>query len=103
MTTQPPFKTLGVITFSTCGSHGRELFRVNPGVPILEAMEHASILLHCAKALSLDAALEREHGERYAWASHYLGEMGKAVIDDLTQGVLSGASGAGVAMPGCGR
>ena len=90
MTTQPSTKTLGVVTFSTCGSQGRELFRVNSGVPILEAMEHASILLHCAKVLSLDAALEAEGGERYAWASHYLGEMGKAVIDDLTQGMLGG-------------
>ncbi len=54
-------------------------------------MEHASLLLYCAKALSLDAALESD-GERYAWVSHYLGEMGKAVIDDLTQGMLRGAS-----------
>ncbi|MCU1741695.1 MULTISPECIES: DUF3077 domain-containing protein [Pseudomonas] len=91
MTNPPSNKTLGVITFSQCGSQGRELFRVNPGVPMLEAMEHASLLLYCAKALSLDAALESD-GERYAWASHYLGEMGKAVIDDLTQGMLRGAS-----------
>ncbi|NWA07940.1 DUF3077 domain-containing protein [Pseudomonas gingeri] len=91
MTTSSPIKTLGAVTFSSCGSQGRELFRVNADVPILEAMEHASILLYCAKALSLDAALETD-GERYAWASHYLGEMGKAVIDDLTQGMLREAS-----------
>lgn len=91
MSNPPSNKTLGVITFATCGSQGRELFRVNPGVPILEAMEHASLLLYCAKALSLDAALEVD-GECYAWASHYLGEMGKAVIDDLTQGMQRGVS-----------
>jgi len=48
-------------------------------------------LLYCAKTLSLDAALESD-GERYAWASHYLSEMGKAIIDDLTQGMLRGES-----------
>ncbi|SEI10955.1 DUF3077 domain-containing protein [Pseudomonas asplenii] len=88
MSTSPPIKTLGAVTFSTCGSQGRELFRVNGDVPMLEAMEHASLLLQCAKALSLDAALDAKDGERYAWAAHYLGEMGKAVIDDLTQGML---------------
>ncbi len=29
-------------------------------------------------------------GERYAWASHYLCEMGKALVDDLNQRMLSG-------------
>jgi len=38
-------------------------------------MEHASLLIYCAKALSLDAAMESDD-ERYAWASHCLGEMG---------------------------
>ncbi|UUQ64502.1 DUF3077 domain-containing protein [Pseudomonas fuscovaginae UPB0736] len=87
-----PATTLGVTTFSQCGSQGRELFRVNPDVPILEAMEHASVLLYCAKALSLDAALESD-GERYAWAAHYLSDMGKAIIDDLTQGMLARVAG----------
>lgn len=27
--------------------------------------------------------------DRYAWAAHYLGEMGKAVVDDLANGMLS--------------
>lgn len=91
MTRSPSNKTLGVVTFAVCGCQGRELFRVNPDVPILEAMEHASLLLACAKALSLEAALDAD-GARYAWASHYLSEMGKAVIDDLTQAMLREAA-----------
>ena len=91
MNNPPPIKTLGVITFARCGENECDLFRVNPDVPIQEAMEHASNLFHCAKHLALDAAME-ENGQRYAWASHYLCEMGKAVVDDLTQRMLSPAS-----------
>ncbi|WP_082934459.1 DUF3077 domain-containing protein [Pseudomonas sp. DR 5-09] len=35
-----------------------------------------------AKALAEDAAFIRET-DRYAWAAHFLTEMGKAVIDDV--------------------
>ncbi|WP_339434753.1 DUF3077 domain-containing protein [Pseudomonas orientalis] len=86
----PPLnKTLGVITFSTCGKHPNRhrLFRVNSGVPIREALEHASELLHCSKMLALDAAMDNS-ADRYAWAAHYLGEMAKAVVDDLANGML---------------
>ena len=34
------------------------------------------------RSLALDAALDK-NCERHAWASHYLCDMGKAVIDDL--------------------
>jgi len=87
MNDQPSIKTLGVITFARCGVNERDLFRVNPDVPLREAMEHVSNLFHCAKHLALDAAME-QNGQRYAWASHYLCEMGKAVIDDLSQRLL---------------
>jgi hypothetical protein len=32
----------------------------------------------------MEAAMD-VRGEQYAWAAHYLCEMGKAVVDDLTQ------------------
>ncbi|MFC6296252.1 DUF3077 domain-containing protein [Pseudomonas sp. CCM 7893] len=86
----PPLnKTLGVITFSTCGEQSdlHHLFRVNSGVPIRDALEHASVLLHCSKMLALDAAMDKG-ADRYAWAAHYLGEMAKAVVDDLANGML---------------
>lgn len=86
----PPLnKTLGVITFSACGKHpnSHRLFRVNSGVPIRDALEHASELLHCSKMLALDAAMDAS-ADRYAWAAHYLAEMAKAVVDDLANGML---------------
>ena len=61
--------------------------RVNSGVPIRDALEHACELLHCSKMLALDAAMDNS-ADRYAWAAHYLGEMAKAVVDDLANGML---------------
>ena len=77
-------ETIGAVTFADCGEEKKDLklFRVNAGVPIREALEHASHVLYYAKMLSLEAAMD-PRAERFAFASHYLGEMGKAIIDDL--------------------
>ncbi|AKA82592.1 hypothetical protein VO64_2046 [Pseudomonas synxantha] len=37
----------------------------------------------------MEAAMD-VRGEQYAWAAHYLCEMGKAVVDDLTQAMTPG-------------
>lgn len=71
MTTQSPLTTLGEIRFSHCGEHSYPLFRVNADVPINDALEHASPLLHLAKQFTLEAAME-PGCDRYAWAAHYL-------------------------------
>ena len=80
----PSAETIGAATFADCGENKShlKLFRVNAGVPLVEALEHASHVLYYAKMLSLAAAMDRR-AERVASASHYLGEMGKAIIDDL--------------------
>ncbi len=78
------FTTLGVVTFGDYGENEKPLFRVNAGMPLGEALEHASTLLYYAKKLAMEAAMD-VRGEQYAWAAHYLREMGKAVVDDLTQ------------------
>ena len=86
MSSPTSVKTLGVVTFGSCGKPVHMLFRVNADVPLQQALEHASTLLYYAKKLALDAAME-EQGERNAWASHFLAEMGKAVIDDVGLGL----------------
>ncbi len=68
---------------------------MNSGVPIRDALEHASELLHCSKMLALDAAMDNS-ADRHAWAAHYLGEMAKAVVDDLANGVVEEGEGVGV-------
>ena len=75
-------KTAGLTPFSF--HHDQALFRVNSEVPLREALSHASNLLHLAKLLAEDAAMDRGT-DRYAWASHYLQEMSKAVIDDAVK------------------
>ncbi|WP_430444580.1 MAG: DUF3077 domain-containing protein [Pseudomonas piscis] len=91
MSTSTIVKTLGFVTFGSCADPELTLFRVNADVPLEQALEHASTLLYYAKKLALDAAME-EQGERYAWASHFLAEMGKAVIDDVCLGLGNGES-----------
>jgi len=48
------------------------------------ALHPTSNLLHVAKLLVEDAAMTKET-DRYAWASHYLQEMVKAVVDDVVK------------------
>ena len=82
-------KTQGFVTIGNCADPELTLFRVNADVPLEQALEQVSTLLYYAKKLALDAAME-EKGERYAWASHFLAEMGKAVIDDVGFGLGEG-------------
>lgn len=79
-------KTLGIVTFADCGEKEQSLFRVNPDIPAREALEHASNLFYYAKKLMLDAAMEKQ-GERSAWPAYYLYEMGKAIVDDVSNGI----------------
>ncbi|MGY2261707.1 DUF3077 domain-containing protein [Pseudomonas sp. SDO55104_S430] len=82
MTNPQKLNTIGLTPFSY---HANEpLFRVNAGVPVIAALSHASDLLHLAKLLASDAAMVR-NSDRYAWASHFLQEMSKAIIDDVAK------------------
>ncbi|AZE47398.1 hypothetical protein C4K04_1710 [Pseudomonas chlororaphis] len=79
----PSVKTIGIVTFADCGEKEQSLFRANPDIPAREALEQASNLFYYAKKLMLDATMEKQ-GERYAWPAFYLCEMGKAVVDDIS-------------------
>ncbi|PCR96861.1 hypothetical protein CP336_07850 [Pseudomonas fluorescens] len=77
-------KTAGNTPFLYCSDN--PLFHVSAGVPVGQALAQASDLLALAKALAEDAAFIRET-DRYAWAAHFLTEMGKAVVDDVMKAV----------------
>jgi len=82
MTNPQDLTTIGLTHFSF---HANEpLFRVNAGVPVITALSHASDLLHLAKLLASDAAMVRDT-DRNAWASHFLQDMSKAIIDDVVK------------------
>ena len=89
MTDKTEEKTVGSTPFLYCSDN--PLFSVSPGVPISEALSQASDLLALAKALAEDAAFIRET-DRYAWAAHFLTEMGKAVVDDVMKVVSPGSA-----------
>lgn len=84
-------KTIGAQEFGECGDDDGDfkLFRVNAGVPLPEALEHAAHVLYYAKMLSLEAAMD-PRAERFAFAAHYLCDMGKAILDDLLLAIQPG-------------
>lgn len=84
MTNPQDLKTIGVTPFSYHAN--QPLCRINAGVPIIRALSHASDLLHVAKLLASDAAMIRD-SDRHAWASHFLQDMSKAIIDDVAKGL----------------
>ncbi|MBP5116517.1 DUF3077 domain-containing protein [Pseudomonas protegens] len=78
--------TLGRASFFG-STNGQCLFRVNAGVSIEDALETISLLQHYSNQLTLDAAMS-EKGERYSWCALYLGEMAKALLDDVNDSLF---------------
>jgi len=79
--------TPGHATFSRVNATDLKLFRVNAGVPVEDALEMVSLLQHHANQLSFDAAMS-DHGERFSWPALNLGEMAKALIDDINDALF---------------
>lgn len=87
MSPQANVTTQGATTFAQCGQPHQMLFRLGAGVPVSDALEYASDLLSCANRMTL-LATHGDNTEQCAMAAHYLSEMGKAVIDDVTSSLL---------------
>jgi len=82
-----PPTTLGRAAFTRVNATNQKLFRVNAGIPVEEALEMASQLQQHAYQLSFEAAMS-DHGERFSWPALYLGEMAKALIDDINDALF---------------
>ena len=82
-----PAKTAGVSGFAPMDSGGTPLFSVAPGVCVEDALEHASCLMSCINQLTLSAATDDNTGHA-TWCAHYMGEMVKAIIDDVATGLF---------------
>ena len=82
MTEQPELKTIGLTPAIYCGDQA--LFHVTCNVPLGDALAMASDFLFLAKALTKEAAYDRDT-DRHAWAAHYLTAMSKAVVDDAVK------------------
>lgn len=71
------------------------LFSVNPGMPLADALEHASNLMECVERLTLIIGSDGQgvpHGVD-AFAAHYLAEMAKALVDACAAGALGERGG----------
>lgn len=82
-----PVKTAGVSGFAPMDSEGTLLFSVTPGICVEDALDHASCLMSCINQLTLSAATDDNSGNA-TWCAHYLGEMAKAIIDDVGAGLF---------------
>jgi hypothetical protein len=80
--------TPGIVTFASCNAQNQRLFRLNPGICAIEALEHASLLMASVNELTLPDN-NGEPQSNLVWAAHYLGDMAKAIIDDVTVGLQS--------------
>ncbi|UVM56843.1 DUF3077 domain-containing protein [Pseudomonas sp. B21-012] len=94
MTPSIALNTVGGATFAKCSVQNKPLFRINPGISCEEALEKASLLMDCVNKLTLLSGMDNDN-DAMVWASHYLSEMAKAIIDDVTSG-LQLAQGGGV-------
>ncbi len=74
-------------TFHTINPAGDEIFSVNEGLPIVEALEEVSTLLSVALPVVYGVA---ENSDSDAYAAVYLVKMAKAVIDSVVSGMPIG-------------
>jgi hypothetical protein len=66
----------------------QKLFRVNAGIPVENALEMVSLLQQHANQLTFEAAMS-DQGERFSWPALYLGEMAKALLDDINDALFA--------------
>lgn len=79
--------TLGRASFLE-SPNGERLFRVNAGASISDALETVSLLQFYANQLTLEAALN-DGSERFSWPAYYLGQMAKALLDDVSDSMFA--------------
>jgi hypothetical protein len=77
LTTAQPFSVID----------GKPLLSACAGVPLADALEHASCLMECVARLSLTVATDTAQGGE-AFAVHYLAEIAKALIDSCASGAF---------------
>ncbi|MDH0645411.1 DUF3077 domain-containing protein [Pseudomonas sp. GD03858] len=78
--------TVGTSTCLDGAVPGKQLFRVESGNCANHALEQASVLLDSARRASFIGVMDNE--PVLVWASHYLSEMAKALMDDAHMGML---------------
>ncbi len=76
---EPTSRTTAFTKFLSCNVQHQQLFSVNAGIPLLDALEQASCFLASADSIITEAAMQCDNGT--VWAAAYLVEISKAIID----------------------
>ncbi|MBX9408392.1 DUF3077 domain-containing protein [Pseudomonas baetica] len=75
--------------FSRCDHVDHHLFAVQSDIPLLDALEHATVYLNCAEALAHQAptATRPEHSASLHWASKQMLESARALVQASVDGL----------------
>lgn len=81
--------------FIRCDHVDHHLFAVQPGIPLLDALEHASVYLSCAEALAHQAptATRPEHSGSLHWASQQMLGTARALLQASIKGLHAAQAG----------
>lgn len=86
-----PLTTTTLTPFRRCNDGRHSLFAVQPGVPILAALEHTANLLDIAESLAEQSAhLGAPDSQQLGHACGYLVEMAKATVEACLEGLQAG-------------
>ena len=75
--------------FAPCDHVDLHLFAVQPDIPLLDALEHASVYLSCAEALAHQApnATLPEHVVTLRWASKHMIDTARSLVQASIDGM----------------
>ena len=94
--TEPKIPTTKSTPFARCDHVDHFLFAVQPGIPLLDALEHASVYLSCVKALDHQAptATSLEDKASLRWTSQQMLGIARSLVQASIDG-LHAAQAAG--------
>ncbi|MFJ2485315.1 DUF3077 domain-containing protein [Pseudomonas sp. NPDC087639] len=81
--------------FAHCDHVDHHLFAVQPGIPLLDALEHAAVYLSCAEALAHQAptATRPEHSGSLNWACQQMLGSARALVQASIDGLHAARAG----------
>ncbi|WP_145250015.1 DUF3077 domain-containing protein [Pseudomonas sp. SJZ131] len=87
--------TTKLTPFAACDHVDHHLFAVQPDIPILDALEHASVHLSCAEALFHQAtnAARAEHSATIRWASKHMLNTARSLVQASIDGLHTAKAG----------
>jgi hypothetical protein len=93
--TDPTIRSTPFAPFAPCDHVAHHLFTVQPDIPLLDALEHATVYLNCAEALAHQAptATRPEHSGSLHWASQQMLATARALVLASVAGLHAAQAG----------